>query len=188
MKATIFIISILTFLGCSIKDKEENTLNKLQYIALKNGHNYFAKTDSGFVLRFATDDGWRYKEYVLKEDEIIMYDDSLYSLACMVNITYPVYYKHQGVYSVNNRSNREIEATRVVGGRFAYTAKLSSYTFPETMPHLKAIKFIINGHELSVDIDSVELQNLIPEFETLLYAKKKNEITLPPDLIQKIEN
>ena len=79
MKRLFILFGILIILA-SCNQKNNKNFKSLNYTKLKQPMCYFAKTDSGFVLKAESNKDYKYKyiEYVINKNEIKMYSDSLY--------------------------------------------------------------------------------------------------------------
>lgn len=171
-KAHILLITLLILSGCSYTNKERQIKN-LKYFELKYPMCYFAKTDSGFVLRSSNEESEKYFEYTTNNNEIKMYSDSLFDLYCGIGIIYSIEFYDNNQGRFRNRSICKLKPTgEVTHGRYVYKTKLSSFTSPEYRVRIKRMEFSINGHEFDIELDSIEIRTLLPTFEPTLYTAK----------------
>ncbi|WP_320996010.1 hypothetical protein [Bacteroides sp.] len=174
MRRLFIMFGILTILA-SCNQKNNKDFESLNYTKLKQPMCYFAKTDSGFILKAESNKDYTYKyiEYVIDKDEIRMYSDSLYDFTCMIFIFYPIdfYVNHLGGF--RNRANCKIDPTgEIVDNRYVYRTRFSSFNSPDFEISLKGLGFSINGNEFRVELDSMEVRTLLPTFEPTLYTAK----------------
>jgi hypothetical protein len=177
MKRLFILFGILIILA-SCNQKNNKNFKSLNYTKLKQPMCYFAKTDSGFVLKAESNKDYKYKyiEYVINKNEIKMYSDSLYDLYCGVSITYPIKFgrgSFMGDWEFSNRSICKLKPTEeMIDKRYVYKTKFSNFNSPEIRTHIKELNFEINGHEFDIALDSIETRTLLPTFEPTLYTAK----------------
>lgn len=173
MRKVLFLFStLLILISCGNQNKEKQ-FESLLYTKLKYPMSYFAKTDSGFILKVGSTVGYKYFEYAINKDEIKMYGDSLYNLYFGISILYPTefYVNHLGGF--RNRANCELKPTgKTVNERYVYRTSFLSFNSPEFRTHIKGVKFRINGNKFEIEMDSMEVRTLLPIFEPTLYAAK----------------
>lgn len=177
MKKLFILFGILIILA-SCNQKNNKDFENLNYTKLRQSMCYFAKTDSGFVLKAESNKDYKYKyiEYVIDKNEIKMYSDSLYDLYCGVSITYPIKFNRgsfMGNWEFSNRSNCELKPTgEMIDKRYVYKTKFSNFNSPDKRTHIKELSFGINGHEFDIALDSIETRTLLSIFESTLYTAK----------------
>ena len=170
MLKEIFSLLLLVLLcGCNHK----KDLSKLDYKPTKSHTSYIALTDSGFIFKLKPDEEYKYFEYSISKDEIRMYSDSLYDLACNIAITYPLPFYNNGLGRFRDRTVSKLNPTgEIINERYVYKTNFSNLNSPDVRIHIKKIEFWINGHEFDIELDSAEIRSLIPTFEHTLYTAK----------------
>lgn len=172
MRKVFLLLSVL--LLCSCNNRKD--LAKLNYKPTILGTSFIAVTDSGFILKSKSEANleYRYFEYSISKDEIKMYSDSLYDLACNIAITYPLPFYNSALGSFRDRTVSELKPTgEIINKKYVYKTFFSYLNAPEVRVHIKKIEFWINGHEIDIELDSTEIRNLIPTFEHTLYTAKE---------------
>lgn len=144
---------------------------------------FFSGKDSVFTIKTASDYGWKYFDFQIKNDELRMYSDSLYDYDCGLNIEYPHDFYNANLGRFRNRSNCSFKQTgNSKDGKYEYIINLKDYTSPPFHDNFKTIKFYYNGDNF-IYIDSMMVRKYFRILENKIYyfnqdSSKENRLII----------